>query len=85
MGSGDAEHPGPPEVLFRRRADGSDFLSELQRPAKPYPPPPQNNATAMSGMDQRHLFMILGTGTTQPMSVQSVSVWQTSSANNLPE
>ena len=64
---------------------GQTFYWNYNDPANPYPPPPQNNATAMSGMDQRHLFMILGTGTTQPMSVQSVSVWQTSSANNLPE
>jgi hypothetical protein len=29
--------------------------------------------------------MMLGTGTTQPMTVQGVSVWQASAANNLTE
>jgi hypothetical protein len=47
------------------------------------PPPPVNGSTAMSVMDQRHLALILGTGTDQPMTVQSVSAWQGSSANNL--
>jgi hypothetical protein len=47
------------------------------------PPPPVNGSTAMCGMDQRHMMLILGTGTDQPMTVQSVSVWQISAANNL--
>jgi hypothetical protein len=47
--------------------------------------PPLNGSTAMSGMDWRHMLLILGTGTTQPMTVQSVSVWQASGANNLTE
>ena len=47
--------------------------------------PPLDGSTAMSGMDWRHMLLILGTGTTQPMTVQSVSVWQTSGANNLTE
>jgi hypothetical protein len=51
-----------------------------------YPaPPPVNGSTAMSGMDWRHMVLILGTGTNQPMTVQSVSVWQASGANNLTE
>jgi hypothetical protein len=64
---------------------GSTFYWNWDNPANPFPAPPQNNSSAMSGMDQRHLFMILGTGTTQPMTVQSVSVWQASSANNITE
>jgi hypothetical protein len=64
---------------------GQTFYWNYNNPANPYPPPPLNNATAMSGMDQRHLFMMLGTGTSQPMTVQSVSVWQASAANNLSE
>jgi len=47
--------------------------------------PPLNGSTAMSGMDWRHMLLIMGTGTDQPMTVQSVSVWQASSANNLTE
>jgi hypothetical protein len=46
-------------------------------------PPPVNNSTAMSGMDNRHLAILIGTGTDQPMTVYSVKVWQASSANNL--
>jgi hypothetical protein len=54
--------------------------------ASTYPaPPPVNGSTAMSGMDWRHMLLILGTGTNQPMTVQSVSVWQASDANNLKE
>jgi hypothetical protein len=49
------------------------------------PPPPVNGSTAMSGMDWRHMLLILGTGTSQPMVVQSVSVWQTSNRTNLYE
>jgi hypothetical protein len=37
----------------------------------------------MSGMDTHHMILILGTGTDQPMTVQSVKVWQASAANNL--
>jgi hypothetical protein len=47
--------------------------------------PPVNGSTAMSGMDWRHMLLILGTGTYQPMTVRSVSVWQASGANNLTE
>jgi hypothetical protein len=36
-------------------------------------------------MDGRHLFLILGTGTDQPTTVKSVTVWQASAANNLVE
>lgn len=64
---------------------GSTFYWNWNNPANPFAPPPVNNSTAMAGMDQRHLFMILGTGTTQPMTVQSVSVWQATAANNLTE
>jgi hypothetical protein len=45
--------------------------------------PPVNGSTAMSGMDWRHMVLILGTGTDQPIRVQSVTVWQASTANNL--
>jgi hypothetical protein len=64
---------------------GETFYWNYDNPANPFPPPPVNNSTAMSGMDQRHMFLILGTGTSQPMTVQSVSVWQASAANNLTE
>lgn len=59
------------------------FVWNYNDPAHPFPAPPINNSTAMSGMDQRHMFLILGTGTTQPMTVKSVTVWQATAANNL--
>jgi hypothetical protein len=37
----------------------------------------------MSIIDQRHMALILGTGTEQPMTVYAVSVWQASSANDI--
>jgi hypothetical protein len=39
----------------------------------------------MSVMDQRHMALILRTGTDQPMTAHSVSVWQASSADNLTQ
>jgi hypothetical protein len=65
---------------------GSTFVWNYYDPTltSSYPaPPPVNGTTAMSGMDYRHLTLILGTGTAQPMTVYSVSVWQQSSAQNL--
>jgi hypothetical protein len=73
------------EFYFDGVQTGETFYWNYNDAANPFPPPPQNNATAMSGMDQRHMFMMLGTGTTQPMTVQGVSVWQASAANNLTE
>jgi hypothetical protein len=67
---------------------GATFYWNYHDPTQPAaypPPPPVNGDTAMSGMDWRHLFLMLGTGTTQPTTVQSVQVWQGSSANNLSE
>lgn len=45
--------------------------------------PPVNGSSAMSGMDYRHMTLILGTGTSQPMTVYGVNVWQKSGASNL--
>src|SRR6202034_420246 len=67
---------------------GATFYWDYYNPNDPstYPAaPPVNGSTAMSGMDWRHMLPILGTGTDQPMTVQSVSVWQGSGANNLTE
>jgi hypothetical protein len=53
------------------------------------PPPPNASSTgssplsAGSVLDLRHLALILGTNSQAPMTVQSVSVWQASSANNI--
>lgn len=52
--------------------------------ASAYPaPPPVNGSTAMSGMDFRHMFLILGSDVNQPTTVTNVQVWQVSGANNL--
>ena len=52
--------------------------------AERYPAfPPVNGTSAMSGMDWRHMTMILGTGKNYPMVVHAVSVWQQSNLKNL--
>jgi hypothetical protein len=48
------------------------------------PPPPGGGATWTFGLiDQQHIVLILGTGTSPPITVQSVNVWQASAAGNL--
>jgi hypothetical protein len=67
---------------------GATFYWDYYNPNDPstYPAaPPVNGSTAMSGMDWRHMLLILGTGTTQPVTVQSLTVWQASATNNLTE
>jgi len=46
-------------------------------------PPPGRAPWTFGIIDQQHLVLIIGTGAKQPMEVESVSVWQSSSANNL--
>lgn len=46
-------------------------------------PTPNGQSWAYGVMDQQHLVLIFGTGLNEPMTVESVNVWQTSSANNL--
>jgi hypothetical protein len=36
----------------------------------------QNNEAAFSILDRQHLFIILGTGTSQPFTIRFVHVWQ---------
>ena len=64
---------------------GQTYYWNYNNPNNPFAPVPVSNSTAMSGMDGRHLFLILGTGTDQPTTVKSVTVWQASAANNLVE
>lgn len=49
------------------------------------PPAPVVGSTAASVMDSRHLALLLDTGTHNPMTVRSVSVWQKSADNNRTE
>jgi hypothetical protein len=71
------------KFYFDSAQTGSTFYWNYDDPTHPSAPPPRNYATAMSGMDRRHMLLILGTGRDQPMTVQSVSVWQVSPDNNL--
>jgi hypothetical protein len=47
------------------------------------PPTPANQPWAFGVIDQRHLMLILGTGVGEPMTVQSVDVWQASTTQDL--
>jgi hypothetical protein len=47
------------------------------------PPPPLNGINAYSILDKYHLALILSTGTNNPMTVQTVEVWQANTNNNL--
>jgi hypothetical protein len=47
------------------------------------PPPPGRAPWTFGIIDQQHLVLILDTGAEQPMTVASVSVWQSSPAKNL--
>jgi hypothetical protein len=47
------------------------------------PPPPTQQPWAFGVIDRQHLMLILGTGIGEPMTVQSVNVWQVSAAQNL--
>lgn len=46
-------------------------------------PPPDGRPWAYALLDQLHLVLILGSGTSTPMQVKTVSVWQASDDNNL--
>lgn len=48
-------------------------------------PPPVRGSTAVSILDTRHLALIFQTGPQNPMTVYSVSVWQSSAAGNLTQ
>ena len=47
------------------------------------PPSPVNGSSAYSVMDARHLYLILGSGPSNPMTVYNVQVWQKSTANDI--
>jgi len=47
------------------------------------PPTPANQLWAYGIIDRQHLLLILGTGVGEPLTVQSVNVWQASAAQNL--
>lgn len=47
------------------------------------PPPPAGQPWAYGILDQRHLFLILGTGLRIPMTVKAVTVWQKGNQDNI--
>ena len=49
------------------------------------PPSPALGSTAFSVMDSRHMAIIMDTGPQNPMTIQSVKVWQRSAANNITQ
>jgi hypothetical protein len=69
------------------------FMDDVQISATIYwdqydpeaPPPPQVGTTAFSVLDSRHLILIVGTGSHNPMTVETVTVWQASDAENLSQ
>ena len=46
-------------------------------------PPPVWNASAMAGMDFRHMYLILGGGPHYPTTYHSIQVWQADAAHNV--
>jgi hypothetical protein len=86
-GSGDATTTkGYLQFYFDDVQVGSTFTWNYYDPTLQgsYPAvPPVNGSSAMSGMDYRHLAVILGTGIDQPMTAYAVSVWQQPNAHNL--
>jgi hypothetical protein len=87
IGSGvDTKKQGYLQFFFDDRQVGSTFSWNYYDESKAalYPAvPPVNGSSAMSGMDWRHMTLILGTGRAQPMTVYAVSVWQNPKAKNL--
>jgi hypothetical protein len=74
------------QFFFDGVQTGSTYYWNYHDPSQvsSYPaPPPVIGDTAISGMDWRHMFLILGTDPAHPMTVYSVSVWQKSAAQNL--
>ena len=49
------------------------------------PPAPKAGTTAFSVLDSRHLILTIETGTRNPLTVDSVSVWQASDKDNLTQ
>jgi hypothetical protein len=48
-------------------------------------PPPGMAPWTFGVLDQQHVVLILGTGAGEPMTIESVNVWQSSAADNLME
>ena len=49
------------------------------------PPPPKVGTTAFSVLDSRHLVLIVETGPHNPLTLESVTVWQASDSENLTQ
>ena len=49
------------------------------------PPPPQPGTTAFSVVDRRHLILIIQTDPHNPMTIETVTVWQASDKDNITQ
>lgn len=76
--------------LDRVKVPGSDIYWNQYNSALPPPVSatdyrtPAGAGSALSSLDHYHLYLILGTGTGNPMHVTAVEVWQANGASNLP-
>lgn len=72
------------EGYTRAYFDGEPIGTQVQwTPFTNQTPTPNGQSWAFGVMDQQHLVLILGTGVSEPMTIESVNVWQASAANNL--
>ncbi len=69
------------------------FMDDVQMGATIYwdqydpeaPPPPQPGTTAFSVVDRRHLILIIQTDPHNPMTIETVTVWQASDRDNITQ
>jgi hypothetical protein len=79
--------PATPTVngILRFYLDDSFVMANVSYPFvssfAPYPPSTFTQSQVL--IDSRHLFLLMGTGLNNPMTVYSTSVWQRSRANNI--
>lgn len=69
------------QYYFDGHATG-DRISWSQYRDQP-PPPTKSTPWTFGILDRQHMYLILGTGDNEPMTVQSVNVWQASDSQNL--
>lgn len=76
-----ASHNGFLEYYFDDRKVGWTVQWKALNDETPPPRPPW----IFGVIDRNHLVLILGTGVEQPMTIESVNVWQSSDSNNLKQ
>jgi hypothetical protein len=73
IGSGDTSNQTAPAGTPYPEAGECLFITSIQ----------VQDYTPISVLDSQHLVPILGTGVSEPITIQSVKVWQASAANNI--